>query len=92
MFKAAKYYFSLLLSGEKTRPEKRDHDETAKKKRVETAEEKQKRITTNKLHALLSKQKDLLKKDVQKKRALLDKKLSTEIQVSGNFKNSLLHN
>ncbi len=52
-----------------------------KKRKTETAAEKHQRQTANKLNTLLNKQKELLKKDIMKKRGLLDKALHAEIQV-----------
>lgn len=56
-------------------------DVQQKPKAKETAEERQKRIINNKLQTALFKQKETLKKDIQKKRALMEKALSAEIQV-----------
>ena len=53
-----------------------------KKKQPETAAEKQQRLATTKLQVMLNKHKDQLKKDILKKRALLDKTLHNEIQVN----------
>ena len=57
-------------------------DSGAKKKKTETAPEKQQRLVTTKLQVMLNKHKDQLKKDIVKKRALLDKTLHSEIQVN----------
>ena len=57
-------------------------DAGAKKKKTETAAEKQQRLVTTKLQVMLNKHKDQLKKDIVKKRALLDKFLHSEIQVN----------
>ena len=43
------------------------------------AEDKKKMCVQNKLSSMLFKQKELLKKDIAKKRALLEKELSLEI-------------
>ena len=52
-----------------------------KSKAKETPEERQRRIINNKLQTALFKQKEALKKEIQKKRALMEKALTTEIQV-----------
>ncbi len=53
----------------------------AKKKKTETAAEKHHRLVNTKLTVLLNKHKEQLKKDIMKKRAVLDKTLHSEIQV-----------
>lgn len=55
---------------------------TAKRKRTETAAEKQQRLQNAKLNALLNKQRDMLKRDIVRKRANLDKTIQSEVQVS----------
>lgn len=52
------------------------------KMRGETQEEKKKLAMRTKLQVLLFRHKEMLKKDILKKRALLEKELQIEIQVS----------
>ena len=62
-----------------------DREEKQEQKRIkkqETAEEKAKRLAGAKLQTTLFKQKEALKKDMLKKRALLEKTLQSEVQVS----------
>lgn len=69
-----------VLRGILDRIEKEERAHLRKQKQKEDAEERRNRASTNKLQALLFKHKELVKKDILKKRALLDKELQAEIQ------------
>ena len=56
-----------------------------KHKRQESLDEKQRRITASRLQTLLYKHKEALKKDILKKRALLDKALQQDVAVRDHY-------
>lgn len=61
----------------------KDEKQAAKKrKREESVEQKRSKQNASKLSALLFKHKEQLKAEILKKRALLDKELQVEVQVS----------
>lgn len=61
----------------------KDERQAAKKrKQEETMEQKRSKQAASKLSALLHKHKEQLKAEILKKRALLDKQLQLEVQVS----------
>ena len=64
--------------------DKIEREEKVEQKRIkkqESAEEKQKRIMATKLQAILFKQKEALKKEILRKRSLMEKNLQQDIQV-----------
>lgn len=68
----------------KTMLDRLEREEKQEQKRVrkrETTEERHKRTVQNRLHTTLFKQKETLKKEMLRKRALMEKSLHTEIQV-----------
>lgn len=63
----------------------KDEKQAAKKrKKEESVEQKRSKQNATKLSALLFKHKEQLKAEILKKRALLDKELQLEVQVSAN--------
>lgn len=56
--------------------------EAKKRKREETEEQKRSKQTASKLSGLLYKHKEQLKMEIMRKRALLDRQLQLEVQVS----------
>ena len=71
-----------MLKGILDKVEKEDRAEQKRQRKQETAEEKQRRVMASKLQAVLFKQKESLKRDMLKKRALLEKTLHSDIQVT----------
>lgn len=67
--------------------EREEKLEQRKLKKQETAEEKQKRALAQKLQGALYKHKESLKSEILKKRALMEKSLQQEIQVSEIYLN-----
>lgn len=61
--------------------EKEEKVEQKRIKKQESAEEKQKRVMATKLQAILFKQKEALKKEILRKRSLMEKNLQQDIQV-----------
>ena len=61
--------------------EKKEKEEVRKVKKLELEEEKQKRLMVAKLHGTLYKHKEALKREILKKRSLMEKNLQQEIQV-----------
>ena len=61
--------------------EREERQEQKRQRKAESVEEKQKRLAATKLQNLLFKHKESLKKEMMKKRALMEKAISTEIQV-----------
>lgn len=61
--------------------EKKEKEEVRKVKKQELEEEKQKRLMVAKLHGTLYKHKEALKREILKKRSLMEKNLQQEIQV-----------
>ena len=70
-----------VMKGMLDKVEREERLQQKKQRKIETAEEKQKRIQATQLQAVLYKQKETLKKEILKKRALMEKPLTTEIQV-----------
>lgn len=62
--------------------EKEEKNLFRKQRQKESAEERKIRASTNKLTALLYKHTEFLRKDIMKKRALVEKELQIDIQVS----------
>lgn len=60
--------------------EKKEKEEVRKVKKQELEEEKQKRLMVAKLHGTLYKHKEALKREILKKRSLMEKNLQQEIQ------------
>ncbi|KAJ8318671.1 hypothetical protein KUTeg_003762 [Tegillarca granosa] len=61
--------------------ERKEREEKKKVKKQEHEEEKQKRIMVAKLQGTLFKHKEILKKDILKKRSLMEKNLQQDIQI-----------
>lgn len=64
--------------------EKEEKVEQKRIKKQESAEEKQKRVMATKLQAILFKQKEALKKEILRKRSLMEKNLQQDIQMEIN--------
>lgn len=63
------------------RIERRERDALRKIKKQEMEDEKQKKLIAAKLQGTLFKHKEMVKKEILKKRALMEKNLQQEIQV-----------
>lgn len=61
--------------------EKKERDENRRMKKQELEEEKHKRVMVAKLQGTLFKHKEALKKEILKKRSIMEKNLQQEIQV-----------
>lgn len=70
-----------VLKGIMDKIEKEERASQRKQKQKEDAEERKLRAASNKLQGILFKHKEMLKKDILKKRALLEKDLQHQIQV-----------
>lgn len=68
--------------------DKEEKQAAKKRKREESVEQKRSKQNASKLSALLFKHKEQLKAEILKKRALLDKDLQIEVQVSRYFLSS----
>ena len=70
-----------VMKGMLDRLEREERQEQKRQRKAESVEERQKRVAATKSQALLYKHKETLKKDMMKKRALMEKAITTEIQV-----------
>ena len=61
--------------------ERRERVEIKRQRKQETTEEKHKRVSIQRLEATLLKHKEALKRNILRKRTLLEKEISAEIQV-----------
>jgi len=62
--------------------EKQEKLDSKCRRKQETCEDKRRRIAQHKLETLVNRQKECLKKDMLRKRSLLEKSITNEIQVS----------
>ena len=65
--------------------ERKERVELKRQRKQETIEEKRRRVAHQRLETLLLKHKDALKRDILRKRALLEKDIAAEIQVTCFF-------
>ena len=65
--------------------EKEDRLEQKRQRKQESAEEKQKRLLATKLQGALFKHKESLKKEILRKRSVMEKNLQQDIVVGGSF-------
>lgn len=68
--------------------ERKEREEMRRVKKQEVEEEKQKRLMVAKLQGTLYKHKEALKKDILKKRSLMEKNVQQEIQVTITYKHA----
>lgn len=68
--------------------ERKEKEAMRKVKKQELEDEKHKKMLAAKLQQALFKHKEIVKKDILKKRALMEKNLQQDIQVSSFFKAS----
>lgn len=61
--------------------ERRERVDLKRQRKQETTEEKQRRMSQQRLEAVLLKHKEGLKRDILRKRAALEKEIAAEVQV-----------